>query len=108
VTRWAAINYRDFWDFPHIFILTDGGRTYLFDCPFDDVVEDYPDEFHVYLMPPLAAEEIAGSWVGLYRKAIAELGRVPTSAVRFDPTKRQFVDASVLDTFTAGAASAPG
>ena len=107
MTRWAAINYREFWDQPRIFFLTDGGRTYLFDCPFDDDQEDYPDEYRVYLLPSLTADELAGSWAGLFRRATAELGRVPASAVRFDPTKRQFVDASILDTL-AGPARASG
>lgn len=108
MTRWAAIDYRDFWDFPRIFFLTDRGQTYLFDCPFDEESEDYPDEYRVYLMPPMTAVEKDGSWAGLYRKAVAELGRVRTSAVRFDPTKRQFADASVLDTLAALSARAPG
>jgi hypothetical protein len=108
MTRWAAIYYRDFWDVPRIFHLADGGRSYLFDCPFDDESEDYPDEYHVYLMPPLTATDLTGSWAGLFRKAVAEIGRVPISAVQFDPTRRQFVDASILDTLAASSARAPG
>lgn len=108
MSRWAAINYRDFWDFPHIFICTDGGRTYLFDCPFDEELGDFLNEFHLYLMPTLPAEVLAGSWAGLHHRAVASLGSIPTSSVKFDPTKRQFVDASVLDTLSTTAARAPG
>ena len=108
MTRWAAINYRDFWDFPRIFFLTDSGQLYLFDCPFDEETEDFSGEYRVYLMPPLSTEELDGSWAGIPQRATADLGRVPTSAVRFDPTKRKFVDASVLDALLARPARAPG
>lgn len=108
MTRWAAIHYREFWDVPRIFYLTDGGRTYLFDCPFDDQVDDFPDEYRVYLMPPLDPADLTGSWAGLPGRAVADLGRVSVAAVRFDPTRRQFVDASVLDALTASSARAPG
>jgi hypothetical protein len=109
MTRMAAIYYRDFWDVPRIFYFTDRGQTYLFDCPFDESVEDYPDEYRVYLMPDLTEADVAGSWAELPRKARAGVGRLPLSAVRFDPTNRQFVDASILDTLAVPtAARAPG
>ncbi|MGL6094295.1 MAG: hypothetical protein ACRC7O_00655 [Fimbriiglobus sp.] len=99
MTRWAAIDYRDFWDLPRIFFVSDGGQTYLFDCAFSDDLDDYPDDYEIYLMPPLSDADLTGSWAGLYQKATAELGRVPVSRVRFDPTKQQFIDAAVLDQF---------
>ena len=106
--RWTPITYRGYWDFPRIFLVADGGQTYLFDCAFDEELEDYPDDFRVFLMPPLAEEELAGSWAELFQRATAELGRVPTSAVRFDPTRRKQIDAAVLDALLARPARTPG
>ena len=99
MTRWAAIHYRDFLDQPRIFSLVDGGRTYLFDCAFDAEIEDYPDDYRVYLMPALDEATLAGSWADLSERAMAELGTVRVENMKFDPTMRQFVDASILDRF---------
>ena len=39
---WANIQYRDFYDVPRIFVADYQGRLYLFDCPFDEALDDYP------------------------------------------------------------------
>ena len=85
---WTKIDYRDYWDVPRIFFTEYGGQLYLFDCQFDQVIEDYPESYQVFLMPQFTAADYAGSWVDLWRRAIEKLGDVPVSAVRFDPTRR--------------------
>ena len=97
MSRWAAIDYRDFWTVPHIFFTEVDGRLYLFDSQFDDEVKDFRTDYRVFAMPPLTAEELAGSWAELYQKATRELGTVPVNHVRFDPTRRAFVDAAILE-----------
>ena len=97
MNRWATISYRDFWDVPRIFIAHDGGRWILFDCPFDETTEDYPDTYQVYEMPTLSEGDAAGSWAELRSKARRFLREVPVSDVRFDATKRAQVDLSVID-----------
>lgn len=101
MTRTVPISYREFWDVPRIFLAEEDGQLYLFDCPFDEATEDYPDEYRVYLMPHLTEPELAGSWAGLHRKAVREVGTVPISRVAFDPTRRKQIDAAVLDAFAA-------
>jgi hypothetical protein len=97
----VPIRYREFWDVPRIFRVTYQGALLLFDYPFDEETEDYPDWNQVYLLPRLGEEELAGSWAQLARKAVRPLGKVPITQVRFDPTKRQSVDATLLDGLTA-------
>jgi len=97
--RWKSIRYRDFWDQPRIFVVEDAGDTLLFDCKFDDEVEDFPDDYQIYILPPLSAEDYESSWAPFRDRAIAYLGSVPLNAVRFDPTMRQAIDASILDRF---------
>jgi hypothetical protein len=92
----APITYRDFWDVPRIFLVTHEGRTLLFDCPFDEATEDYPDTYAVYQLPALADGELTGSWDKLSERAERYLGTVPVGEVRFDPTRRQGIDPAVL------------
>ena len=103
MNRWVAIDYREFWDVPRIFFATDAGRLVLFDCAFNEVLEDYPEVYRIYAMPSLSPDALAGSWKDIHRKATRFLGAVPISRVTFDPTKRKQIDASVLDELLAAA-----
>lgn len=97
MTEWVdIIDYRDFWDVPRIFFVRHDGQLLLFDCPFDEEIEDHPDTYHVYLMPELAPNDLAGSWAHLSQRAIRLLGVIPIQDVAFDPTHRRQIDGSVL------------
>jgi hypothetical protein len=105
---WSDINYRDYWDQPRIFFVHKDGQLILFDCAFDHEIDDYPEFYSVYLMPQLSADEFAGSWVGLWRKAVRKLGEVPVDKVQFDATKRRQIDTSVLNTLISPPARLSG
>lgn len=96
MTEWVPITYRDFWDVPRIFFANHDGRLYLFDCQFDEPGEDYPNEYQVFQMPVLTDADYAGSWAGLWHKAVGKLGDVPIPAVRFDPSRRKAIGAEVF------------
>jgi hypothetical protein len=83
----AAIRYREFWDVPRIFLLSFQERLFLFDCPFDEELEDYPNQYKVYLLPNLSEEELDGSWEKLSDRALRHLGDVPIVNIQFDPNK---------------------
>lgn len=95
--QWAAIRYRDFYDVPRIFLVSYDGRQLLFDCAFDEELDDYPNEYCVYLMPPLTEADLAGSWEQLPRMAKRFLGQVGINEVQFDSTKRNFINASAIN-----------
>ncbi len=88
--------YRDFWDYPRIFLVSFEGSSFLFDCKFDEKIEDYGNEYDVYSMPPLDDEALSGSWDRLIEKSIRLLGRIPIDQVRFDETRRSFIDGEVI------------
>jgi hypothetical protein len=96
----APIRYQDFWDVPRIFLVSYQGKCFLFDCAFDEVIEDYPDSYRVYVIPDPSEEELAGSWDKLHAKATHYCGDVSIEKVRFDPSKRSEVDTSILDELT--------
>jgi hypothetical protein len=97
----APIRYREFWDVPRIFLLPYQGNWFLFDCPFDESTEDFPDSYRVYLIPEPSDEELAGSWDKLHVKAVRFCGEVPIAKVHFDPSKRREIDTKTLDELLA-------
>jgi hypothetical protein len=96
----VAIKYMGFWDVPRIFIARHGGQTFLFDCAFDEGLDDYPDTFKVYLLPDVPDHELPRDWTTLVDRAARYLGEVPVKRVLFDPTKRQSIDSMILDEIT--------
>lgn len=99
--NWEAIRYRDFYDLPRIFITTHNEKTYLFDCPFDDEIDDYSLSYHVYELPVISEDKLQGSWEGLSDEAVDLLGTVPVDEVEFDPSKRERINTRVLDELLA-------
>lgn len=97
MTSWLPIRYRGYWDIPRIFLVRQAGQLFLFDCPFDHDLDDYPDHFTVYRLPDIADEDTPDDWTTLPGRAVRTLGRVPTAAVRFDPTRRAAIDAATFD-----------
>ncbi|HYT95454.1 MAG TPA: hypothetical protein VEL76_42435 [Gemmataceae bacterium] len=102
----TSIKYMGYYDIPLIFITRYRGETYLFDCPFDEELEDDSDSYKVYVLPELKDEELPRDWTTLHTRATRYLGKVPLANVRFDPTRRKSVDPSVIDELTARRATA--
>jgi len=98
---WATIRYRDFYDVPRIFITTHNGKLYLFDCPFNDELDDYSDSYRVYRLPAISEDELQGSWERLPKRAVNLLGEVPVIDVQFDTTKRNSINTTVLEELIA-------
>lgn len=92
----ASIQYRDFYDVPRIFLVKHEGRLFLFDCPFDDELDEYSDSYRVYAMPPLSEADLEGSWENLPHLATGLLGTRPVNRVKFDSTKREAIDPAVI------------
>jgi hypothetical protein len=96
------ISYRDFWDLPRIFVVRHQGRFLLFDCRFDEVLEDYPDEYRIHILPDDAVvaakyfgelldspqESPANSWDELVQLAGPPVSTVKCRQLRFDGATR--------------------
>ncbi|MCI0683268.1 MAG: hypothetical protein L0Y71_14290 [Gemmataceae bacterium] len=98
------IQYRDYRDFPRIFLVRHRDRLFLFDCPFDEGTEDFSDVYHVYALPELTEADWDGSWESLADKAIESLAVIPISHVGFDPSKRRSIQTDLLDDLLTRAA----
>jgi hypothetical protein len=101
---WLAIReYRDFWDVPRMILLDVDGHHLLLDCEFDEDLEDYRDDYRLYLMPELSPTELNGSWAAFDARALCDLGTIAVKSVAFDSTNRSYIDARVLAPFVAAA-----
>jgi hypothetical protein len=105
--KWLPIRYRGYWDVPRIFLVRNSGRLYLFDCPFSEELDDYPEQFTVYLMPDIPDEETPADWTTLPGRATRVLGEVPVAAVRFDPTRRAAIAPDTFDAVRPAASVPP-
>ena len=94
MSTWVPIHYMGFYDVPLIFLVAFRGEAFLFDCEFDEALEDYADHYKVYLMSELRVRDLPADWTTLRLKASKYLGQVPVDKVRFDPTKRRAIDAA--------------
>src|SRR5258708_37801800 len=97
MVHFKQIQYRDFYDVPRMFIVRHRDHVFLFDCPFDEGLDEYPDHYSVYLLSPISSEELDGSWTNLSQRAICNLGQIPVNSVVFDPTRRRSIDGGGLD-----------
>jgi hypothetical protein len=92
-----AIQYREFYDLPRMFIVRYGAGTYLFDCVFDEQADDYSTQYSVYRLPESAVpRERDASWAELAMKG-EDVGSVAVTSVRFDATKRASIDDSIFE-----------
>src|SRR5688572_9585980 len=86
-------HYRDFWDVPRIFIAQrEGSAALLFDCKFDQTKEDYDNSYDVYLMSEIPESDLEGSWEDLPKRSQRFLGKVSIDDVKFDVSRRSFID----------------
>jgi hypothetical protein len=103
MTNWVPITYRGYWDVPRIILARAGRSVFLLECLFDDDLDDYPDEYQVYLMPAdLDERSLPQDWGTLRGLAVRRLGVIPVGSVRFDTVAYpRHLDAAALDPLTA-------
>lgn len=91
------VQYRDFWDIPRIFIASFGQDWVLFDCKFNEEIEDFETKYRVFLMPTeLQATDLTGSWKELPEKALRFLGEIQVDDVEFDESRRKYINSEII------------
>jgi hypothetical protein len=78
-----------------------GARLLFLDCQFDEDLDDYPDRFEIYELPPDHHGFGEGDWTTVLVDA-QFLGRLPLAAVEFDATRRKAMTARSLGDVLAG------
>jgi hypothetical protein len=102
--RWIQIRYRDFWDIPRAIHLRWHGVDLLLDCPFDEALQDYFEEYRILRLTEPPPDE--GSWVPAIDQGV-ELARVPVTSIKFDETRREFIERSSVESVLAALLESP-
>lgn len=92
---WLPIKCFDFWDFPRSFAVEYQSKLYLFDSEYDDITNDYTHVFTVYQLPIERTQLESISRTQLVQNAV-EVGRLLTSQVRFDESRRRFMHSAAF------------
>jgi hypothetical protein len=93
--------YREFYDFPRMFVVRWKGQRYLFDGSFDDSIDDYPPRFDVYVVTLSFAEPLPHSWQSLTTASARRVGTISTADVKFDASGRRSIDSAAFDLLSA-------
>ena len=97
----VKMRYGSFYDVPRGIVLRYKGRYFYLSSAFDEIKDEYPDDYSVYSFPE-TMESVASSesW-GFVRElgSLQRLGSLKISDCTFDKSKRKEFDASVLDRF---------
>ena len=94
----VPFQYGEFWDVPRYLTFRYRERAFYLQSEFDDDLDDYPKNYSVYIIDESVADSAAqGSWEFRDKKQMSLIGEVLVADVRFDPSKREELDASCLD-----------
>ena len=96
MSNWQNIKYHAFWDQPRTFHTLDGEKIFLFDCQFDEQLDDYPSFYNVYQISSLELSDLPALWVRLEENKLRLLGTLKISQSAFDQTLRKKVDLNIL------------
>lgn len=94
----VPFRYKEFYDVPRVIVLRYKGKLLLLYCAFDDTLDEYPDNYSVYVLPEALEPSLENeSWLFLEDAKQVLLGQIPVKAVKFDSTTRKQLDPSVVD-----------
>jgi hypothetical protein len=92
----TPFSYREFWDVPRMLICNVGGETLLLDSRFDAASDEYKSGYDIYILRGDADYDALADWSGLPADAIGPIGSIQASAIEFDATKRNSLNAEPL------------
>jgi hypothetical protein len=98
MSTWIDIAvYREFWDVPRMFVVVVEDRTVLFDGSFDEALDEYPDDYKVYLLHGRPVAELPHDWSTIPDDKSEYLGRIAVVDVEFDSSRRKQIRCADLE-----------
>ena len=92
-----AIKYFSFSDVPRTFAFEHAGKVYLLTSEFDDDLDEYPDDYEVFVVSGIGDLSVVSDWKSIEPLNKTRVGKIPVAAVHFDSSRRKFVDSAFLD-----------
>lgn len=91
------IHYTDYMDVPRVFVISFEGLTWFFDAGFDKVADEYPDEFKVFVFPPMDKNQILSCWSSVVNPTTAPFTTVGVRSVSFSGCRKNWsVDEGIV------------
>jgi hypothetical protein len=100
MSSWRDIKYYGFWDQPRTFHTLGGEQTFLFDCQFDESLDDYPSTYNVYEIPRSDLASLQMLLNELSTRSSYFLGTLALPQSAFDETLRRQIDLGILSELT--------
>lgn len=94
----TPFTYGGFHDVPRCISIRHRGIHFVLQCSFDEVTDEYPDTYTVWIVPDQSGDAHPCS-VELSGPRDRLVGEIPVREVKFDDRKREELDASILDPF---------
>ena len=98
----VPFRFGSFYDVPRTIVVRYRERLVLLRSDFDDILDEYPDTYSVYVLPDSVEESLKrSSWEFLVSISNC-IGCIPVKSVTFDPSKSKMIDPSILDELIKG------
>ncbi len=98
----TSFRYGGFYDVPRCLSFRYRGRRFLLHSAFDEELDEFPTDYSVYIIPESADHSLpVCSAEFLNNTSMACIGKIPIDQVKFDPSKRKELDASIVDSLVA-------
>ena len=89
-TGWTRCRYSGFYDVPLGVVIHDNGRTLLLELWFDEELDDYPQNYEVWELEPMAPElALVTPWPEIDRRKVRKLDGLPVKALEFRPKRER-------------------
>ena len=96
MSNWHDIKYYGFWDQPRTFYTLGGEQSFLFDCQFDEILDDYPTTYNVYQIHHADTSDLPALWSNMSNNTLHFLGTIKLPFSAFDQTRRKQIDLDIL------------
>jgi hypothetical protein len=98
--EWLPFRYRGFHDVPLTIVVEVMNVVYFLHRPFDDELDEYPDNYAVYRLPA-AVNLDRTDWTELAEEGI-RVGQVRCEELEFDASRREAFRSHVLERLLKG------
>ena len=98
MTEMMPFTYGEFYDVPRSLIFRYKDRFVLLKSSFDEEIDEYPDNYEVYVVSD-SAETFLNTepWDATNWATKTHIGQVPITQIEFDESRRKLIDASFVN-----------